>query len=61
MEFGVYSPEQRAREKSLSRDRDERAMKSGAVSPEEMHEINGNGSLFRGAKILNGPASLADL
>jgi|GEM_PF-1505458 hypothetical protein len=39
-EIGYYDPEERSREKEAARLRDESRLKSGAVSPDELHREN---------------------
>jgi hypothetical protein len=41
MRAGYYNPQQRMREKQISRDEDDRALRSGAVSRDEMSRRNG--------------------
>jgi len=39
--IGVYSPEMRQREKQLSRERDDRDLRAGLISPDELAAVNG--------------------
>lgn len=52
MDASVFDPDERAREKAASRERDERLMAEGSVSPLEMQRRNGGSSaIFRTARI----------
>ena len=52
-----YNPDERAREKARSRDADDRALRSGAVSREELQHANGGYGMFRRSKIVRRPKS----
>ena len=52
MDAPLHDPDERAREKAASRERDERLMAEGLVSRAETQRINGGSSrLFREARI----------
>lgn len=55
MKIRKYDPDARAKQKQASRGADDEAMRSGAISREEMQRINGNGGMFRKAKIVHIP------
>lgn len=55
MRVKSYDPDQRAEAKAASRKADDEALRSREVSREEMQRINGNGDLFRNARILHIP------
>lgn len=46
MQASYYNPQQRVREKQISREQDDRALRSGAISRDEMGHRNGFLSSF---------------
>jgi len=67
MRVSLYDPDQRALEKAASRRLDEEALRSGAVSREDLQRVNGGHGLFRASILVrrsaggtrSGPASEA--
>jgi hypothetical protein len=55
MKIRKYDPDERAKQKQAPREADDEAVRSGAISREEMQRINGNGDMFRKAKIFHMP------
>ncbi len=58
MKIRTYDPEERAREKARSRQKDDEDLRSGAVSREELQRRNGGGGIFRDSKIVRRPKFL---
>lgn len=56
MRVRFYDPDQRAREKAESRRRDEEALRSGAVTREEIQRANGGYGLFRASTLVRRPS-----
>lgn len=50
-----YDPDQRAAEKAESRRRDEEALRSGAVTRDELQFVNGGYGLFRRSTLVRRP------
>ncbi len=52
---GYYDPDERARAKARSRERDDEALRSGKITREELQRINGGGDIFKNSKISHRP------
>ncbi len=52
---GYFDPDERARAKARSRERDDEALRSGRVSREELQRTNGGGGIFKNIRISHQP------
>ncbi|MBK3734737.1 hypothetical protein GAY29_16835 [Azospirillum brasilense] len=50
-----YDPDQRAADKAESRRRDEEALRSGAVTRDELQRVNGGYGMFRASTLVRRP------
>lgn len=55
MKPGYFYSDERARQKQASRDQDAEDLRTGKVTREELHQINGVGRIFKSIKILHRP------
>lgn len=55
MRVRSFNPDQRAAEKAESRRRDEEALRSGAVTRDELQRVNGGYGLFRRSTLVRRP------
>lgn len=55
MRVSYYDPEERARDKAASRQRDEEALARGQVSREELQLLNGGHGMFRNSVLVRRP------
>jgi hypothetical protein len=58
MRANHYNPEERARDKAASRQRDEEALASGRVSREELQRVNGGQGVFRNSVLVRRPRAV---
>lgn len=52
MRVSYFDPKERAREKALSRQKDDDDLRSGRISREELNRRNGGYGLMRGSKLV---------
>lgn len=52
MRVSYFNPDERAREKAMSRQQDDADLRSGRISREELNRRNGGYGLMRGSKLV---------